>query len=108
MAKEKATSLMGKLADAGEEAIGKITDVPMAHKVLEGVNSMRDRIDELSKKVRGIDDLEKRLGALERKVEQLAKSVGSSSSASSGSSRSSSARKPAAKRTGTPAPKAKD
>jgi hypothetical protein len=42
---------------------------------------MRDRMDELQKRVRGLEDLEKRLAAVERKVEKLSKgdSVASSS-----------------------------
>jgi TolA-binding protein len=65
--------LLTRLADAGEEAISRLQDAPGADRMLGVANSMRDRVDELQKKVRGIDALEKRIAELERRVDQLAK-----------------------------------
>jgi hypothetical protein len=78
--------LLGKLADFGEEAIQRLSDAPGGDRLVGALNATRERVDELQKRVRGLEDLEKRLSALERKVDKLAKSstsAGSSSRASS-------------------------
>jgi hypothetical protein len=78
--------LFGRLADLSEEAIQKLSDAPGADRLLGAMNTMRERTDELQRRVRGLEDLEKRLAAVERKVDKLSKSgSGSSSSSSSGS-----------------------
>ena len=65
------TDLVSKLTDAGEEAINRLHDAPGADRLLAVATNMRDRVDELTKKVRGIDAMEKRLRDLERQVEKL-------------------------------------
>ena len=73
--------LLGKLADFGEEAIQRLSDAPGGERLVGALNATRERVDELQKRVRGLEDLEKRLSALERKVDKL--STGSSSRSSS-------------------------
>ena len=80
MADEKRTDLLGKLAELSEEAIQRLQDAPGGDRVVGTMSAMKDRLDELQRRVRGIDELETRLSALERKVEKLAKDAGSSSS----------------------------
>jgi hypothetical protein len=80
MARPRRTDLLGKLADLSEEAVQRLSDAPGAERLLGTLNTLRDRVDELQRRVRGLEDLEKRLAALERKVDKLGK--GSSSSAS--------------------------
>jgi phage shock protein A len=75
------TDLLGRLADLSEDAIQRLSDAPGADRALGALNAMRERIDELQKRVRGLEDLEKRLTAVERKVEKLSK--GSSPASSS-------------------------
>jgi polyhydroxyalkanoate synthesis regulator phasin len=79
VADEKRTDLLGKLAELSEEAIQRLQDAPGGDRVVGTMNAMKDRLDELQRRVRGIDELESRLSALERKVEKLAKDAGSSS-----------------------------
>jgi hypothetical protein len=81
MAGTKRTDLLGRLTDLSEEAVQRLrlSDVPGADKVASALNSLRDRMDELQKRVRGLEELEQRLTALEHKVDKLAK-AGSSSS----------------------------
>jgi hypothetical protein len=74
MAGTRRTDLLGRLADMSEEAIQRLSDAPGADKVLGAMNALRDRTDELQKRVRGLENLEERLAALEQKVEKLAKS----------------------------------
>jgi uncharacterized small protein (DUF1192 family) len=60
-----------RLADAGEDAINRLSDLPGGSRLTDAVHALRERMDELQKKVRGIDDLERRVAALEAQVEQL-------------------------------------
>jgi hypothetical protein len=76
-------NLVSRLADAGEEAIQKIGGAPGADRLLGAVNGLRDRVDELQKRMRGLDALEKQLRAVERRLDKL-EGKGKSSSPSSG------------------------
>jgi uncharacterized protein involved in exopolysaccharide biosynthesis len=80
MAGARRTDLLGKLADLSEDAIQRLSDAPGADRALGALNTLRDRMDELQKRVRGLEDLEKRLTALERKVDKLSKGVSASTS----------------------------
>jgi len=64
---------VARLADAGEEALQRIADLPGGQKALTAVNDLRARVDELAKKVRGIDALEARVARLEKDVTALKK-----------------------------------
>jgi uncharacterized protein involved in exopolysaccharide biosynthesis len=83
MAGARRTDLLGKLADLSEEAIQRLSDAPGADRALGALNALRDRMDELQKRVRGLEDLEKRLAALERKVDKLSKGGSASTSSPS-------------------------
>ena len=72
MASRKQKGLIGKIADAGEEALHRVTDMAGAEKVMEAVHGMRDRLDDVQKRLVGLDAIEKRLAALEQRVEELA------------------------------------
>ncbi len=91
MAQQRSQDLFSRLADRGEEVIGKLGDIPGAQRLLESANVLKERADELQKRLRGLDALERRVAALERKVDQLSKSSGP--------------KKPAAKPTTKPKPK---
>jgi hypothetical protein len=91
MAQQRSQDLFSRLADRGEEVIGKLGDMPGAHRLLESANVLKERADELQKRIRGLDALERRVAALERKVDQLSKS--------------SRPKKPAPRRTTKPKPK---
>ncbi len=65
--------LLARLADAGEDAIQRLSEVPGGKKVLDAVSGIRDRVDELQHRVRNLGDLEKRVKALEKKVAELSK-----------------------------------
>lgn len=65
--------LMARLADAGEDAIQRIAELPGGQRALTAFNDLRARVDELTKKVRGIDALEVRVAKLEKEVAALKK-----------------------------------
>ena len=77
MAEGGQKDLLARLADAGEEALQRLASSPGADRVTGVVTNMRDQVDALTTKVRGIDQLEKRLAALERKVDRMAKASSS-------------------------------
>jgi len=62
-----------RLADAGEEALQRLAELPGGQKALTAMNDLRARVDELGKKVRGIDALEERVVKLEKEVAALKK-----------------------------------
>jgi hypothetical protein len=78
-------TIVERLADAGEEAIQRMGTAPGADRLLGAANSMRDRLDDLQKRVRGLEDLDKRLAAVERRLDKL-DGKGSSSTRKSSSS----------------------
>src|SRR5205823_12010640 len=63
--------LLSRLADAGEEALNRLGDAPGMDRVTAFANSTRDRLDELTRRVRGIEALEERVAKLERQVATL-------------------------------------
>jgi hypothetical protein len=65
--------LVTRLADAGEEALQRLAELPGGQKALTAYNDLRTRVDELGKKVRGIDALEVRVAKLEKEVATLKK-----------------------------------
>lgn len=71
MAKAPQKDLLSRLADAGEDAIQRIADMPGANRVLDAVSGLRDRLDELQKRVRGIEQLEQRVAKLEKELTAL-------------------------------------
>jgi uncharacterized protein involved in exopolysaccharide biosynthesis len=75
MAVREPKDLLTMLADRGEEAIQRLSDAPGADRLLGAAQALRDRMDEMQKRIRGIDALEKRVAELEKKVEALSKSA---------------------------------
>jgi hypothetical protein len=62
-----------RLADAGGEAMQKLTDLPMGKALVDGAQQLRERLDELGTRIRAIDPLEKRVTALEERLAELEK-----------------------------------
>jgi chemotaxis response regulator CheB len=76
MAQRGQKDLLHKLADRGEEAISRLAEVPAADRVLNAASGMSKRLDEMQRKLRGLESLEKRVAALERRVDKLADTTG--------------------------------
>ena len=73
MAKTKQTDVLARLADAGEEVLSRLASSSGMDRVTGAVTNLRDQVDALASKVRGMEKLEKRVEDLERKVERLSK-----------------------------------
>jgi TolA-binding protein len=71
MAEPRQKNFVERLADVGEEAIQRIGSAPGGDKIVGTIGSMRDRLDELTRRVRGLEDMEKRIDVLERRVDKL-------------------------------------
>lgn len=63
--------LVTRLADVGEEALHRLTELPGGKRAATAFNELRARVDELGKKVRGFDELEARIAKLEKQVAEL-------------------------------------
>jgi phage shock protein A len=70
-AKQESVPLLDRLTGAGEDALQRIADLPGGTRALTAFTDLRTRVDELTKKVRGIDDLEARIVKLEKQVAEL-------------------------------------
>jgi len=62
-----------RLADKGEEALQRLAELPGGQKAMTAMNDLRARVDDLTKKVRGLDTLEARVVKLEKEVAALKK-----------------------------------
>ena len=69
--KDKDKDVLGRLADRGEDALQRFTELPGGTKALKAFNDLRQRVDEMNKKVRGIDTLEARIDKLEKELAGL-------------------------------------
>jgi hypothetical protein len=81
---------LDRLANLGEELIGKASQSPTAAKAIQSAMQVKDRVDDLQKRVRGLEGMEKRIAALEKR---LAKLEGAPKRATSGSKTKSATKK---------------
>jgi uncharacterized small protein (DUF1192 family) len=63
--------VIARLAGKGEQAINRLADLPGGTRALQMFNDLKARVDDLSKKVRGIDELEQRVARLEKELASL-------------------------------------
>lgn len=62
---------IGRLAGKGEQAVQRLADLPGGARALRTFNDLKVRVDDLSKRVRGVDALEKRVAKLEKDIAAL-------------------------------------
>jgi predicted phage gp36 major capsid-like protein len=91
MAKTQQKDILSRVQDLGAEALQRLADVPGGSRLVDMANETRTRLDEMQKKLRGLDELEKRVARLER---ELAKQQ-PARKATTARKRTTSARKPA-------------
>lgn len=71
--KQDPKDLMAWLADVSEGAIQRLSEAPGADRVMSALKGLGERVDDLQKQTRGFAEMEKRLTALEKRVDSLAK-----------------------------------
>jgi hypothetical protein len=65
--------LLGRLADLSEEAVQRLAEAPGADRALQALKLLGDKVDELQRRTRGFEELERRLSALEKRMDATAK-----------------------------------
>ena len=68
MAKTPQKDILSRVQDIGAEMLNKLPEMPGGAKAMEMLNDSRSRLDEMQKKLRGLDALEKRVAKLEREL----------------------------------------
>jgi len=63
--------LLSRLADRGEQVVGRITDLPGAKNLVDRTTALAKRVDEMQKHLRSLGPLEKRVGSIERRLDKL-------------------------------------
>lgn len=63
--------VIARLASKGEQAVQRLADLPGGSRALQAFNDLKSRVDDLSKKMRGIDELEQRVARLEKELAAL-------------------------------------
>ena len=64
-------STLERLTTLGEEVIGKASQNPNLARVVGAATQLKDRVDDLSKRVRGLESMEKRIAALDERLKKL-------------------------------------
>ena len=68
MAKTQQKDILSRVQDLGAEALQKLQDVPGGSKLVDMANETRARLDDVQKKLRGLDALEQRVAKLEQQL----------------------------------------
>ena len=91
MAQQK--DILSRVTDLTADAFHRLTEIPGGARLVEMANESKGRLDEVQKKLRGLDALEKRVAKLEKQLEAQAKPK-------------TAAKKPAARKTASTRPSA--
>jgi len=67
----KSTSTIDRITSLGEQAIGKASQNPTANKFIQQGMQLKAKVDDLSKRVRGLEAMEKKMNQLEKRVAKL-------------------------------------
>ena len=84
MAKASQKDILSRVQDLGEEALQRLSDVPGGSRLVDMANQTKSRLDDLQKRVRGLEGLEERVAKLEQQVAALTKTSAPKSTAGAG------------------------
>ena len=73
MATNQSKDILSRVADLSEEALQKLPSFPGGERLLDAVHQSRIRLDEMQKRLRGVDVLERRVDELEKRLAKLEK-----------------------------------
>jgi len=65
--------LVARLTDLSEGAIQRISEAPGAERAFQVLKGLGDKVDDLQRRTRGFEELEKRLTRLEKRVDAMDK-----------------------------------
>jgi len=60
-----------RLADRGEQVVGRITDLPGAKMLVDKTAALAKNVDAMQKELRRLGPLQKRVAAIERRLDKL-------------------------------------
>ena len=63
--------IFSRLADRGEQVVGRITELPGAKALMDKTAGLAKSVDSMQKQLRSLGPLQKKVAALERRVEKL-------------------------------------
>jgi hypothetical protein len=63
--------LISRLADRGEEMFSKFAETPGRQRMVDLLNATRERLDDVQKRVIGLESLERRIDELEKRLQKL-------------------------------------
>jgi hypothetical protein len=69
----KQNDILSRFTELGHEALNRLSDIPGGSKFVDMMNESKTRLDEMQKKLRGLDELEKRVAKLEKQVAATSK-----------------------------------
>ena len=87
MAETPQKNIVTRLTDVGEEAIQRLGGAPGGDRLVGAVNTLRNRMDEMQKRLRGLDDIQARLDTVEQRLDKLEGTASKSSRPSSSSTK---------------------
>src|SRR4029078_5448174 len=70
---EQKQDLLGRLADLSEGAVQRLSEAPGADRAPQALQGLGAKVDDLQRRTRGFEELERRLTTLEKRVDSLAK-----------------------------------
>jgi hypothetical protein len=69
--KTQQKDVVTRLSDKGEETLQRLAELPGGKSMLKAMGDARDRLDDMTKKLRSIDPLERRVAQLEKRLAAL-------------------------------------
>lgn len=70
-ARAQEKDLITRLADAGEEAIKRLGEMPGGQRLVDAAHTLRERLEDVQRRLRALDPLERRVTALEKRLAAL-------------------------------------
>ena len=71
MAQQRNKDLLSRLADRGEQVVGRITDLPGAKSLVDRTTQLAKSVDDMQKRLRSLGPLEKKVASLEKRLDKL-------------------------------------
>jgi hypothetical protein len=64
-------TILSQVAALSEDALGKLAQNPTTARFVQSAMELRERVDDLTRRVRGLEALEQRIEVLEQRVDAL-------------------------------------
>ena len=63
--------ILTRLADRGEQMVGRIGDIPGAKGIMDRMTALTKNLDDIQRRLRALDPLEKRVTEVEQRLDKL-------------------------------------